>query len=166
MNIQIENEYKKEIETDYKEIIKSVVDEAVGFVHCPYECEVSVSIVDNEEIQKLNKETREIDRPTDVLSFPMIEYIKPGFFSGVEDEISNFNPDSGELILGDIVISYDKVIEQSKEYGHSEKRELAFLVAHSMLHLFGYDHMVDEERIVMEEKQEEILKNLGIMREV
>ncbi len=166
MSVQIENEYEHPIGTDYDTIIRDVVEEAIGYVQCPFECEVSVTIVDNDAIHQLNKETREIDRPTDVLSYPMLDYPAPADFSNVENDVANFNPDSGELILGDIVISYDKVMEQATEYGHSEKRELAFLVAHSMLHLFGYDHMEEEERIVMEEKQEEILKNLGITREI
>ena len=164
MRVIIENEYEKNIAIDYEKIIRDVVEEAINFVQCPYECEVSVSIVNNDAIHQLNRESREIDRPTDVLSFPMLEYIEPADFSAVEKDVCNFNPDTGELILGDIVISYDKVIAQAKEYGHSLKREFAFLVAHSMLHLFGYDHMEETERLEMEEKQEIILKNLGITR--
>ena len=75
-----------------------------------------------------------------------------------------FNPESGELMLGDIVISKEKVLSQAEEYGHLPKREYAFLIAHSMLHLFGYDHMVDEERVVMEAKQKEIMEKVGIFR--
>ena len=75
-----------------------------------------------------------------------------------------FHPESGELMLGDIVISKEKVISQAEEYGHSIEREYAFLIAHSMLHLFGYDHMEDDERMIMEEKQEEILERLHILR--
>ena len=149
MNIYIENEYDREIDVDYTDIINKVVCQAVDFIKCPYECEVNVTIVDNNTIHEINREQRKIDRPTDVLSFPMLDYEVAGDFSMAEDDISNFNPDSGELILGDIVISYDKVIEQAAEYNHSRKRELAFLVAHSMLHLFGFDHMVDDERIEM-----------------
>lgn len=165
MNIYIENEYENTIDINYQSIITSVVNEAVDFVECPYECEVNVTLVDNDSIHEINREQREIDKPTDVLSFPLLEYDAPGNFSNVENDLSNFNPETGELMLGDIVISYDKVISQSEEYNHSQKRELAFLVAHSMLHLFGYDHMVDEERQEMEEKQTLILKNLGITRE-
>lgn len=165
MNIYIENEYENKIEIDYEKIIYDVVCEAVDFVECPFECEVNVTIVDNETIHGINIEQRQIDRPTDVLSFPMVEYENPGDFSGVEDDFSLFNPDTGELMLGDIVISYDKVMEQAKEFNHSLKRELGFLVAHSMLHLFGYDHMVDDERVEMEEKQNIILNNLNITRE-
>ena len=169
MNIYIENEYDREIDVDYTDIINKVVCQAVDFIKCPYECEVNVTIVDNNTIHEINREQRKIDRPTDVLSFPMLDY-ESITFDGKEltktpAHISNFNPDSGELILGDIVISYDKVIEQAAEYNHSRNRELAFLVAHSMLHLFGFDHMVDDERIEMEEKQNIILNNLGITRE-
>ena len=98
-------------------------------------------------------------------SFPMADYDSPSDFDRLEDMASDyFNPETGELLLGDIVISVDKVKEQAEKYGHSETRELAFLVAHSMLHLCGYDHMVDEERLVMEKKQEEILKRGGYER--
>lgn len=165
MSIYIENEYEKPIDISYEEIIKSVIEEAIDFVNCPYECEVNVTITDNETIKEINNEQRGIDKATDVLSFPLVEYNTPGDLSHLEDSYEEFNPDSGELMLGDIVISYDKVLEQAQEYNHSEKRELAFLTAHSMLHLFGYDHMEDDERIVMEEKQELILTNLGITRE-
>ena len=164
MNIIIENEYEKAIEVDFESILKAVIEEAVSFVNCPYECEVSVTLVNDDTIHELNRETREIDRSTDVLSYPMLEYETPECFEQVEDDLTNFNPDSGELILGDIVISMDHVYAQAEEYGHSVKRELAFLVAHSMLHLFGHDHMEDRERVEMEEKQEQILKNLGITR--
>ena len=113
----------------------------------------------------MNREHRGIDRPTDVLSFPNVDYETPADFSGIEDSIEDyFDPESGELCLGDIVISVDKVLEQAKEYGHSPKREYAFLIAHSMLHLLGYDHMEPEEAAVMEHKQEEILNRLGITR--
>lgn len=167
MTINIEYETDKSLTLDYKDIITKVVETASDYEKCPYEIEVSVILTDNHQIQQINKENRKIDRPTDVLSFPMIEYSKPADFTEIErdepDEL--FNPDSGELVLGDIVISVEKVIEQAALYGHSEKRELAFLTAHSMLHLFGYDHMEENERLLMEEKQNEILNQLGIVRE-
>ena len=106
-----------------------------------------------------------MDAPTDVLSFPMIEYAYPSDFTVLEgDSMDNFDPDSGELILGDIVISVDKVMEQAEKYNHEVKREYAFLIAHSMLHLFGYDHMDEVERENMEIRQDEILNRLGITR--
>ena len=129
------------------------------------EAEVSVLLTENEEIRRMNREFRQIDRATDVLSFPMIEFDKPGDFSHVEEDYEDcFNPESGELMLGDIVISMDKVAEQAEQYGHSQERELAFLTAHSMYHLFGFDHMVEEEAAVMEKKQRDLLSALHINR--
>lgn len=165
MSTFIENKYENRIDVNYEDIIKQVIEGAINYVECPYECEVNVTIVDNNIIHEINNKQRQIDRPTDVLSFPLIEYDVPGDLSNVEKNIDSFNPDTGELMLGDIVISYDKVKEQANEYNHSQKRELAFLTAHSMLHLFGYDHIVDEERINMERMQKEILNNLNITRE-
>ena len=120
---------------------------------------------DNEEICALNSRFRGIDRPTDVLSFPNVDYESPSDFTGIEaSEADYFDPESGELYLGDIVISVDKVYEQAEEYGHSVMREYAFLLAHSMLHLMGYDHMDPEEAARMERRQEEILNRLNITR--
>ena len=113
----------------------------------------------------MNLEFRQIDRPTDVLSFPMIEYGRPGDFSGIDEERDDiFNPESVELLLGDIVISKNKVLSQAEQYGHEPKREYAFLIAHSMLHLFGYDHMEEEERHIMEERQRIIMQKVNILR--
>ena len=133
---------------------------------CPYEAQVSILITDDDEIHRINLEQRQIDRPTDVLSFPMVNYETPGDFSFLEEDSEDcFDPDSGELLLGDIVISADKVAAQAKEYGHSRRREYAFLIAHSMLHLMGYDHMTPEDAAEMERLQEEILQQLGISRQ-
>ena len=139
MTFEIENVYPEVVLPDYETVIKNVIEAALDYEKCPYE----------------------------VLSFPMADYPVPGDFSDIEERDPDaFHPETGELILGDIIISMDKVKEQAKAYGHSNTRELAFLVAHSMLHLMGYDHMVDEERKVMEAKQEEILKNCGYIREM
>lgn len=165
MSVYIENEYNKNIDIDYNTIINNVVNEAADYVGCPFECEVNVTIVDNETIREINMVQRNIDKDTDVLSFPLVDYDIPADFSKIEN-INYFNPDSGELMLGDIVISYDKVISQSEEYNHSKVREIAFLTAHSMLHLFGYDHIEDTQRKDMEDKQNSILNNLGITREI
>ena len=113
----------------------------------------------------MNRNFRGIDRPTDVLSFPLLNYDTPSDFSvAEEEEADSFDPESGELMLGDIVLSGDKILEQAEAYGHSVKREFAFLVAHSMLHLCGYDHMTEEEAKEMERRQEEILQSLSITR--
>ena len=164
MRIYLENEEGPELDLDYMEIGNLVTEGVLDYENCPYESQVELLLTNNAEIQRINNEFRGIDRPTDVLSFPMIEYDSPADFSSVEEDDSNFDPETGELILGNIVISKEKVIAQAEEYGHSVKREFAFLIAHSMLHLLGYDHMEDEERLVMEEKQRNILDNLGITR--
>lgn len=165
MTINIEYEAERQLNIEWREIIEAVVTEALDYEQCPYEAEVSVILTDNESIREINREYRQIDAPTDVLSFPMVDYERPSDFDHVEDDAEDyFNPETGELMLGDIVVSVDKVSEQAEKYGHSEARELAFLVAHSMLHLCGYDHMEDEERLVMEQKQEEILGRRGYVR--
>lgn len=164
MRIYLENEEGPELDLDYMEIANLVTEGVLDYENCPYESQVELLLTNNAEIQRINNEFRGIDRPTDVLSFPMIEYDSPADFSTVEEDDSNFDPETGELILGNIVISKEKVIAQAEEYGHSVKREFAFLIAHSMLHLLGYDHMEDGERLVMEEKQRNILDNLGITR--
>jgi len=167
MTIDIEYEAEKTLALPYENIIRRVALAALEDIACPYEAEVSVVLTDNEEIRRMNREYRGIDRATDVLSFPMLEYARPGDFGGVEEAFEEcFNPDTGELMLGDIVISVEKVEEQAEAYGHSQERELAFLTAHSMYHLFGFDHMDENERAVMEEKQESLLKRLNINREI
>ena len=162
--INIENEYQNKIDIDYEDIAQNVINEAINYVGLQYECEVNLLITDNDAIKEINSENRDIDAPTDVLSFPLVEYEAPGDFTEIVKDDFNFNPETGELVLGDIIVSYDKVISQSEEYGHSKEREFAFLIAHSMLHLFGYDHIDDSERVVMEDKQREILNNLNIRR--
>ena len=167
MNIIIEKETDIELDFDYEELLNNVINYVTDYEKCPYELEVNVLLTDNESIHDVNNRFRGIDRPTDVLSFPAVEYKAPGDFSDIEDGsnmTADFNPESGELILGDIMISLEKVLSQAKEYGHSSYREMGFLTAHSMLHLFGYDHMEDEEREVMEKKQSEIMDGLKIYR--
>ena len=128
--------------------------------------EVVAFTIDNEGIHEINRMYRQIDAPTDVLSFPMLSYEQAGDFSALEEDYEdNFNPDTGEIMLGDIVISVDRVREQAAAYGHSERREFAFLIVHSMLHLFGYDHMTPEDAAVMEPKQRQILEEMNISRD-
>lgn len=166
MQYFIENETEVTFDFDINEVVKLVVDEVLEQENCPYESQVNVLLTDNEGIRYFNKEYRDIDRETDVLSFPNLDFGKPGVFDIEEDaEADYFDPESGELILGDIIISVDKVIEQAQNYGHSRLREFAFLVAHSMLHLSGYDHMEPEEAKVMEAKQEQVLTGLNITRD-
>ena len=165
MTISIEYEAEKKLDISWEEIIRQVVEETLDYEGCPYETEVNVVLTDNEGIKEVNQEYRNVDGPTDVLSFPMLEYDSPSDFEGVEEQFADcFNPETGELMLGDIMISVEKVTEQAEKYGHSKERELAFLTAHSMLHLCGYDHMEEEERLFMEQKQREILEGIGYRR--
>lgn len=165
MTINIEYEAERKLDLPYETIINEIVLAALDYEKCPYEAEVSVVLTDDQEIRRINREFREMDRATDVLSFPMGDYESPSDFEKLEESPEDyFNPETGELLLGDIVISVDKVEEQAEKYGHSTARELAFLVAHSMLHLCGYDHMEEDERLVMEKKQEEILSLKGYTR--
>ena len=152
MSIDFSNEQEQTFDFDFLKVAEDVMETVLDQEGCPYESQVCLVLTDNETIHKTNLEYRQIDRATDVLSFPMVDFPAPADYSVLEDDDSCFDPESGELLLGDIMISIPKAVEQAEAYGHSVKREYAFLVAHSMLHLLGYDHMVDEERIVMEQK--------------
>ena len=166
MTLFLENETGEDLLFDMEDTARLVCEQALEQEGCPYEVQVNLLLVDNESIRQMNRECRDIDRATDVLSFPNVDFETEGVFDIDEDaEADYFDPDTGELILGDICISLDKVREQAEEYGHSLRREYAFLIAHSMLHLCGYDHMEPEEAARMEAKQEEILQTLGITRD-
>lgn len=165
MTVTIERESDIPLPFSEQEVAEAVISETLDYEDCPYEVQVNIILTSNDEIHQINLEHRGVDAPTDVLSFPMIEYAYPSDFTVLEaDGMDSFDPDTGELILGDIVISVDKVIEQAEKYNHGVKREYAFLITHSMLHLFGYDHMDELERETMELKQEEILNRLSITR--
>jgi probable rRNA maturation factor len=130
-------------------------------------CEVSLVFVDNEEIREINNENRGIDRATDVLSFPILDYPEDKVYKEVykEEKFDETFLDGEELVIGDIVLSLEKALEQSKEYEHSFEREASYLVVHSVLHLLGYDHMQEEEKKKMRAREEEILNKLNIRRE-
>ncbi len=166
MTFYVENETQVTFPFNVEETVRIVCEAVLDEEKCPYEVQVNVVLTDNEGIREMNRECRKIDRETDVLSFPNVDFEREGVFEIDEDrEADYFDPDSGELILGDIMISVDKVKEQAENYGHSLRREFAFLVAHSMLHLCGYDHMEEEEAKVMEAKQRDVLEGLGITRD-
>ena len=124
---------------------------------------MSITLTNSEEIEKLNRQYRNIDRPTDVLSFPMFE--KEELDNFIKENFKNNDVNEEGDILGDIVISIPKVYEQAEEYGHSFERELAYMVVHGFYHLMGYDHIEEDDKKVMREKEEEILNALGIKRE-
>jgi probable rRNA maturation factor len=159
------NNNEQNFNKEYEDIINKVIDASLEQEKCPYEIEVSVTITNNEEIRKINREHRDMDKPTDVLSFPLIDFTTPSGFEDIDDDNDEcFDLDTGELMLGDIIISLERAYEQAKEYGHSIEREIGFLTAHSMLHLMGYDHMIDEEEQIMNEKQQQILNGVGLKR--
>lgn len=137
---------------DFERLIEQCTAAALEEEQIAEDAEVSVTLVDNARIRELNNEFREIDRETDVLSFPM------------GDESFEVDPDNDAILLGDIVISLEKAQAQAEEYGHSFRREVAFLLTHSLFHLLGYDHMTPEEEKEMFAKQEAVLERLGISR--
>lgn len=154
--VMIENDQNKvKLPSGYRLLLRRACLGALTLEHFEEDAQVSITVTDNEEIQILNLEHRAIDAPTDVLSFPLGE-------GGVFDR----DLDTGEVLLGDIVLSVEKAKEQAEEYGHSLERELAFLTVHSMLHLLGYDHEQGEEaRQVMRRKEEAVLARLGLTRD-
>ena len=167
MTIFVENETDYIFPFDPVETASLVAGEVLEEENCPYETEINILITDNEGIRMYSREYRNIDRETDVLSFPNVPFELPSDFSVAEEmEADCFQPDSGELILGDIILSCDRILEQAESFGHSIRREYAFLIAHSMLHLCGYDHMEPDEASVMEEKQNHVLDRLGITRDI
>ena len=157
---------KIEVNEELINIINEVCEKALKAeeVNIPYQ--ISLLFVDNEEIRDINRETRGIDKATDVLSFPMLDYPKDKVFKEAYKE-TKFNEiylDGEELVLGDMVLSLERAKEQSIEYNHSFNREVCYLVVHSILHLLGYDHMEDEEKKRMRKREEEILGDLNITR--
>ena len=141
---------KLNVSEELIEKIKDIIIECLDYEGYDDDYEVSLSFVDNKEIHELNKQFRGIDRPTDVLSFPMLS--------------DDFDIELEEESLGDIVISLEKAFEQSKEYNHSFEREVCFLVCHSTFHLLGYDHQAKKEEEIMIGLQNQILNELKITR--
>ncbi len=139
----------------HQDLIRSAAEAALTYEKFPQDAEIEVLFADLEEIQEINREQRGIDRPTDVLSFPMEE----------DPFNAEVDPESGAVFLGSMVICLQKAQTQAEEYGHSLEREIAFLTVHSVLHLLGYDHELgEEEEKEMFQKQEEVLNEMGITR--
>lgn len=161
MKVPIRNEQTKfKVDKKIRDLVRLAVKTSLLYMDFPTKSEISVMFVDNDEIRVLNREHRDIDSATDVLSFPLFEYDEDGEI--IEEEL-DFSP-NGEMILGDIVISLERAAEQAEEYGHSFEREIGFLTVHSMLHLFGFDHMTPEDEAEMFEYQAEILEEMGLKR--
>lgn len=164
--IIFENEQNKlKFDEKIKLLIEKAIQRTMEYENFKHPYEISVLITDNEGIKSINNQYRNIDRETDVLSFPMIDFNSDyDPLEDIESDIEYINPDSGDIVLGDIVISFEKALSQSIEYGHSLEREISFLTVHSSLHLLGYDHERDFEAITMRSKEEDILKSLDMTR--
>lgn len=156
MVIYANEQDKFEISDEMTNRIEQCVSEVLKAHSVEEETEISVLFTDNEGIREINKEMRDIDKETDVLSFPQYEF----------EELGVIEKQDGYpvIVLGDIVLSLEKADEQAKEYGHSFEREVGYLCVHSMLHLLGYDHMIDEDKTIMRAKEEEILTEIGLTR--
>ena len=171
MTVTIENEFDPKetdeiLSFDYRQTAADVLDGFLDVTECPFESEVNVLLTGEEEIREINREQRGIDSVTDVLSFPLHEYETPAGFDELDDEsFDDFDPESGELLLGDIVLCLPRIREQAAAFGHSTRREYAFLIAHSLLHLVGFDHMSPEDEERMTDMQNAILDSLGITRD-
>ncbi len=156
MSVYFDNrQEKREIDQKLLKLLESVIENALEREGIKIPVEVCISLVEDREIQSLNREYRGRDVPTDVLSFPLID----------RDDLDKQVPTEIEVLLGDIIISAERADEQAKEYGHSFQRELAYLTVHGILHLLGYDHSSPQEEKVMRAKEEEILEILQIKRE-
>ncbi len=165
LNFESETEIIPDLGESAESLAEKVIRAGLDVTGCPFEIQVNVLLTDSERIREMNSRFRQIDSPTDVLSFPMQEFPSPADFCAFHDnDCSAFDPGTGELLLGDIVVNTERVISQARDYGHSERREFAFLIAHSLLHLVGYDHMEEDERIQMENRQRQIMDRAGIPR--
>lgn len=152
MNLLLANDTKKDLDLDLiRERAEKTIEEVLRVENFTENAEVSLSIVDMEIIHRLNKEYREVDRPTDVLSFPM-------------DEEGYDNEGNPIFLLGDIVICLDVAENQAKDFGHSLEREMMYLICHSTLHLLGYDHIEEDDKLEMRSREKEVMKNLGVFK--
>jgi len=147
---------------ELRALMKKSIRETLKQNNVPFLCEVDVQLTDDEGIREINRDTRQIDRATDVLSFPMLDW-----YDGVGDMPGDTetDPDTGVVFLGDMVISVERARQQAEEYGHSFERECAYLTVHSILHMLGYDHVEDEPRKArMRQREEQVLAVLGLTR--
>lgn len=165
--IYLDNRQDKiQVDEEFNQLIRTIIDYSIKEegVNLPYE--ISLLYVDNQEIKELNNQHRNINKETDVLSFPMLDYPEGKVFKDTysNEKFSKDFFDDEYLVLGDIVISLEKALEQSEEYNHSFTREVLYLCIHSVLHLLGYDHMIEEEKKIMRIREEEILSAFSIKR--
>ena len=168
MTIDIDFRKSAENQAEIEQIVRSAVLTTLSAQGETEKIELSVVITDDEDMRAINASMRSVDETTDVLSFPMLEYddMQDEGATLLADELfGETNPETGEILLGDIVINYDRTVEQAAEFGHSFARELGYLTVHAMLHLLGYDHIAAEDKRIMREREEFILDILQLKRE-
>ena len=160
VRISISVSGKKDVRVhDAENLAKRCIVAAVRKYLRGYSAHVDVTMVSGEEIQTINRENRNVDKVTDVLSFPMLDMYEGVYHGDLKDEIE---PTSGDIMLGDIIICYDKILEQAEEFGHSKEREMAYLATHSILHLLGFDHVDEGEmKAKMRVAEEEIIMSVS-----
>lgn len=149
---------------EFEPVVENVIQEALKCQNQPKNIEVEFMFVDEDEIREINRENRDVDKVTDVLSFPMLN-ITAGQKITNKDFCDEINPETNNFMLGSIVICTKRAMEQALEYGHSVLREIAYLTTHGILHLLGYDHIEENDKKIMREKEEEILLKLNIKRD-
>ncbi len=151
-------EFYNEVEDVFsrEDELTAFLNQCLDILNPAFEVLLTVTVTDNETIRQINREQRDIDKPTDVLSFPMLFYKEPEVLLEELQEY-DFDPETGLVVLGDLMLSHEKIVSQAEEYGHTYQRELCYLTLHGLLHLFGYDHMVDEDKVIMRAKEKQIL---------
>ena len=168
VKIDIVSNDKYKFDFNIKNLTKRIAETIFEIEKLPYDFSFNLSIVSKSYIRKINKLERNVDKETDVLSFPNIPFVKPSsfkrFITKENIDVSIIDINTKTIFLGDILICYQVMMKQAKLYGHSIKREFAFLVAHSILHLLGYDHEIYNDEKKMFDKQEKVLTKLGITR--
>ncbi len=160
VRISISVSGKKDVRVhDAENLAKRCIVAAIRKYLRGYSAHVDVTMVSGEEIQTINRENRNVDKVTDVLSFPMLDMYEGVYYGDLKDEIE---PNTGDIMLGDIIICYDKILEQAEEFGHSKEREMAYLATHSILHLLGFDHVDEGEmKAKMRAAEEEIIMSVS-----
>ncbi|MGL5820651.1 MAG: rRNA maturation RNase YbeY [Sarcina sp.] len=157
---------KYEVTKEFEELLKETIELALSEEKVDLPCEISLVFVDNNSIKEINAETRNIDKATDVLSFPMLDYAEGKVYKDIylDKKFDSTYFDGDDLVLGDIVLSLERADEQRVDFNHSFNRECCYLVVHSVLHLLGYDHMEEDDKKEMRNREEEILLKLNMTR--
>lgn len=166
MVVEINNSQDKiEVVPELERLIEDCVSQTLKMERVNIPVEVSILLVDDHQIHQLNRQYRGVDSPTDVLSFPMLEFGEGQDRGELQAVLNAACRDGQTLLLGDIVLSLERAQHQAQEYGHSFSREVGYLVVHGMLHLLGYDHEQEEQRLRMRQKEEKVMEMLGLSRE-